>query len=95
MSLLDDGIDRYFRITDFCSGHLSQQPKLTNFRQDPFERMNWPSGGFANGSIAYYDSVKHEMWRFVIPGQVIAKYLPSFIEFPPMQAGGSFKVSDL
>jgi hypothetical protein len=28
------------------------------------------------------------MWRFVIPGQVIAKYVRSFIEFPPMQAGG-------
>jgi len=31
----------------------------------------------------------------VIPGQVIAKYLPTFIEFPPMQAGGSFNVADL
>ncbi len=70
-------------------------PKLTNLRQDPFERMNWPSGGFTNGSIAYYDSFKHEMWRFVIPGQIIAKYIPSFIEYPPMQAGGSFSIGDL
>jgi hypothetical protein len=31
----------------------------------------------------------------VIPGQVIVKYIPIFIEFPPMQAGGSFNVSDL
>ena len=52
-------------------------PKLTNLRQDPFERMNWPSEGFSNGSVAYYDSFKHEMWRFVIPGQIIAKYIPS------------------
>ena len=29
-------------------------PILTNLRQDPFERMGWPSGGFSNGSIAYY-----------------------------------------
>jgi hypothetical protein len=35
------------------------------------------------------------MWRFVIPGQVIAKYLPSFIEYPPMQAGGNFSIQDL
>jgi arylsulfatase A-like enzyme len=70
-------------------------PKLTNLRQDPFERMNWSSGGFSNGSIAYYDSFKHEMWRFVVPGQIIAKYLPSFIEYPPMQAGGSFSIQDL
>jgi arylsulfatase A-like enzyme len=70
-------------------------PILTNLRQDPFERMGWPSSGFANGSIAYWDSFKHEMWRFVVPGQIIAKYLPSFIEYPPMQAGGSFSIQDL
>jgi arylsulfatase len=35
------------------------------------------------------------MWRFQIPAQVIAKYIPSFIEFPPMQAGASFNVGDL
>jgi arylsulfatase A-like enzyme len=70
-------------------------PKLTNLRQDPFERMNWPSNGFSGGSIGYYDSFKHEMWRFQIPAQVIAKYLPSFIEYPPMQAGASFNVGDL
>jgi hypothetical protein len=36
-----------------------------------------------------------EMWRFVVPGQIIAKYLPSFIEYPPMQEGGSFSIQDL
>jgi len=70
-------------------------PKLTNLRQDPFERMNWPSNGFAGGSIAYWDVFKHEMWRFQIPAQVIAKYVPSLIEYPPMQAGASFNVGDL
>jgi arylsulfatase len=35
------------------------------------------------------------MCRFQIPGQVIAKYIPTFIEYPPMQAGASFNVSDL
>jgi hypothetical protein len=38
---------------------------------------------------------KHEMWRFQIPAQVIAKYIPSFIEYPPMQAGASFNIADL
>jgi arylsulfatase len=70
-------------------------PKLTNLRHDPFERMNWPGNGFAEGSIAYWNSFKHEMWRYQISAQVIEKYLPSFIEYPPMQAGASFNVGDL
>jgi arylsulfatase len=70
-------------------------PILTNLRQDPFERMNWPGQGFAAGSVAYWDSFKHEMWRFQISGQIIAKYLPSFIEYPPMQAGANFSIQDL
>jgi arylsulfatase A-like enzyme len=70
-------------------------PILTNLRQDPFERMGWPDNGFANGSIAYWDNFKHEMWRFQIPGQVIARYLPSFLEYPPMQAGANFSIQDL
>jgi hypothetical protein len=60
-------------------------PKLTNLRQDPFERMNWPARGFAEGSIAYWDVFKYEMWRFQIPAQVIAQYVPSLVEYPPMQ----------
>jgi arylsulfatase len=35
------------------------------------------------------------MWRFQIPGQIIAKYIPTLIEYPPMQAGASFNVGDL
>src|SRR5258705_7300065 len=54
-----------------------------------------PGHGFSEGSIEYWDAFRHEMWRFRIPAQVIAKYIPSFIEFPPMQAGASFKVGDL
>jgi len=68
-------------------------PKLTNLRHDPFERMNWPAKGFAEGSIAYWDSFKHEMWRYQIPAQFIPKYAESFIEFPPMQAGASFNAA--
>jgi hypothetical protein len=40
-------------------------------------------------------STQHEMWRFVVPGQVIAKYVPTLIEYPPMQEGGSFSLGDL
>jgi arylsulfatase len=70
-------------------------PKLTNLRHDPFERMNWPDKGFAEGSVAYWDSFKHEMWRYQISAQVIAKHIPSFVEYPPMQEGASFSVGDL
>lgn len=74
---------------------VPNMPILTNLRQDPFERMNWPTKGFAGGSIAYWDSFKHEMWRFQIPGQIIAKYVPTLIEYPPMQGGASFNLGDL
>jgi arylsulfatase A-like enzyme len=70
-------------------------PKLTNLRQDPFERMNWPARGFAEGSVAYWDVFKHEMWRFQIPAQVIAEYVPSLVAYPPMQAGASFNIGGL
>jgi arylsulfatase A-like enzyme len=72
---------------------IPNMPKLTNLRHDPFERMNWPAKGFAEGSIAYWDSFKHEMWRYQIPAQFIPKYAESFIEFPPMQAGASFNAA--
>jgi hypothetical protein len=35
------------------------------------------------------------MWRFQIPGQVIAQNVPSFVEYPPMQAGANFNIGDL
>jgi arylsulfatase len=35
------------------------------------------------------------MWRFQIPAQVIAKYVPSLVEYPPMQAGASFNLAGL
>jgi len=65
--------------------NILNMPKLTNLRQDPFERMNWPSNAFAGGSIAYWDIFRHEMWRSKIPAQVIAEYAPSLVEYPPLQ----------
>ena len=93
--------DNYkFQFIDQPKGWLGpvnqpNMPKLTNLRHDPFERMNWPNNGFAEGSVAYWNSFKHEMWRYQISAQVIAKHMPSFIEYPPMQAGASFSVGDL
>jgi hypothetical protein len=57
--------------------------------------MNWPSHGVAGGSITYWDVFKHEMWRFQIPAQIIAKYVPTLVEYPPMQAGASFNIGGL
>ena len=74
---------------------VPNMPKITNLRQDPFERMNWPAHGFSDGSVAYWDVFKHEMWRFQIPAQVIARYAPTLVEYPPMQAGASFNLGDL
>jgi len=70
-------------------------PTMTNLRQDPFERMNWPARGFAEGSVAYWDSFKHEMWRIQIPLQFIVKYAETLVAYPPMQAGASFNPAAL
>ena len=51
--------------------------------------------GLRRGLGRLLGSFKHEMWRFQIPAQVIAKPIPSFVEYPPMQAGASFSVGDL
>jgi hypothetical protein len=39
--------------------------------------------------------LKRQMWRYQISAQVIAKHVPSFIEYPPMLAGASFNAGDL
>jgi arylsulfatase A-like enzyme len=70
-------------------------PILCNLRQDPYERMGWGSNGFLDGSIAYWDSFKHEMWRFQVPAKIIAENIPSLVEYPPMQAGAGFSTGDL
>jgi hypothetical protein len=46
-------------------------------------------------SSAYWDVFKHEMWRFQVPAQVIAKYVPSLVAYSLMQAGASFAVGGL
>ena len=93
-------VDNYnFQFIDQPKGWIGvsvkpNMPKLTNLRQDPFERMNWPGQGFAEGSVAYWNTFKHEMWRF----QILRRRSRSPAElhrFSPMQAGASFSVGDL
>jgi arylsulfatase len=46
-------------------------------------------------SVLHEQIIEQEMWRFQIPAQVISKYVPTFVEFRPMQAGASFNISGL
>ena len=92
-------VDDYkYRFTDQPNGWLGATvkvdwPILTNLRLDPFERTGMFDG--KNGSIAYYDWFKFEFWRFAYVQQVIGKWAPTFIEYPPMQAGASFNLEAL
>jgi len=70
-------------------------PILTNLRLDPFERTGWGGDGAAKGSMQYWDWFKYEFWRFVFVQQMLAKEIPTFLEYPPMQAGASFNLDAL
>ena len=73
------------------------EPCWSSFQSwSPIDAIRSPTeNGFAQGSIAYWDSFKHEMWRFQVASQIIAQNIPSFVEFPPMQAGAGFSTGDL
>ena len=91
--------DYKYRFTDQPNGWLGTTvkvdwPILVNLRLDPFERLGMFNGK-DNGSLGYYNWFVYEFWRFVLVQQVIGKYAPSFIEYPPMQAGASFNLSAL
>jgi arylsulfatase len=91
--------DYKYRFTDQPNGWLGATikvdwPILVNLRLDPFERMGMFNGK-DNGSIAYYNWFAFEFWRFTFVQQVIGQYAPTFIEYPPMQAGASFNLSAL
>jgi arylsulfatase A-like enzyme len=64
-------------------------PLLVNLRLDPFERTGM------TGSINYYNWYAYEIWRYVFVQQMLGKEAQSFLDFPPMQAGGSFNLSAL
>jgi arylsulfatase len=70
-------------------------PILTNLRLDPFERTGWAGNGAAKGSMQYWQWFKYEFWRFVFVQQALAKAIPTFLDYPPMQAGASFNLDAL
>jgi arylsulfatase len=91
--------DFKYRFTDQPNGWLGatvrpDMPILTNLRLDPFERTGLPLGG-TSGSLAYFNWFGLEFWRFVLAQQEIAKAAQTFIDFPPMQRGGSFNLESL
>jgi len=68
-------------------------PTITNLRLDPLERTGWYTGN--TGSLEYMEWYKYEFWRFVLAQKEIAKAAMSLLEFPPMQKGASFTLSQL
>jgi arylsulfatase A-like enzyme len=64
-------------------------PGIYNLRLDPFEKMNLQESLFAANWWAF------EFWRFVFVQQEVAKLAQSVIDFPPMQPGASFNLSEV
>ncbi len=93
-------IDDYkYRFTDQPNGWLGATQKvdwpiLVNLRLDPYERTGMYNGK-DNGSIAYYNWFAFEFWRFVFVQQEVAQAAQTLIEFPPMQKGASFNMSQV
>jgi arylsulfatase A-like enzyme len=93
-------IDDYkYRFTDQPNGWLGATQKvdwpiLVNLRLDPYERTGMYNGK-DNGSIAYYNWFAYEFWRFVFVQQEVAQAAQTLIEFPPMQKGASFNMSQV
>jgi len=89
--------DFKFRMIDQPGGWLGgtvkpDWPILVNLRLDPFERMMFMNGN--TGSFYYVPNFyAHEFWRFVYLQQKLAEWIPSFIEYPPMQKGASFNLA--
>ncbi len=90
--------DFKYRFTDQPNGWLGATvkvdwPILTNLRLDPFERTGMPTA--TGGSLYYKDWFVYEFWRFVFVQQVVGKLAQTALEFPPMQKGASFNLSQL
>ena len=90
--------DFKYRFTDQPNGWLGATvkvdwPILVNLRLDPFERTGMPTA--TGGSLFYKDWFVYEFWRFVFVQQVVGKLALTAIDFPPMQKGASFNLSQL
>jgi arylsulfatase A-like enzyme len=90
--------DFKYRFIDQPGGWIGttvhpDMPLLVNLRLDPLERTMWPNANM--GSYEYFNWFMYEFWRFVLVQQEIAKAVPTFLEFPPMQKGASFNLEAL
>jgi arylsulfatase len=90
--------DFKYRFTDQPNGWLGATvkvdwPILVNLRLDPFERTGMPTA--TGGSLFFKDWFAYEFWRFVYVQQVVGKLALTAIDFPPMQKGASFNLSQL
>jgi arylsulfatase A-like enzyme len=87
--------DFKYRFIDQPGGWIGStvkpdMPILVNLRIDPLERTMWPNSNL--GSYEYFNWFIYEFWRFVLVQQLIAKEIPTFMAFPPMQKGASFNL---
>jgi hypothetical protein len=64
-------------------------PGLYNLRLDPFERMSISPG---ESIFATKDFYGHEFWSFVYLQEEVGKLAKTTIDYPPMQADGSFNL---
>jgi arylsulfatase A-like enzyme len=90
--------DFKYRFTDQPNGWLGSTvkvdwPILVNLRLDPFERTGMPTA--TGGSLFFKDWFVYEFWRFVFVQQVVGKLAQTAIDYPPMQEGASFNLSQL
>ncbi|KFF59807.1 arylsulfatase [Cryobacterium sp. MLB-32] len=60
-------------------------PKLYNLRTDPFERAEMTSN-------TYYDWVMDNNYLLLAAGTVMARFLATFMEFPPRQRAATFTI---
>jgi len=83
--------DFKYRLTDQPNGWFGATvkvdwPILVNIRLDPFERTGLQQSVFAGN---WWGT---EFWRFVFLQQMMGEEAQTFLEFPPMQKGGSFNL---
>ena len=64
-------------------------PGIVNLRLDPFERTT------IGQSLKAIDWWAFEFWRFVFVQQEVAKLAKTAIDFPPLQKGASFNLSEI
>jgi arylsulfatase A-like enzyme len=64
-------------------------PGIVNLRLDPFEKMGLNQSLFAANWWAF------QFWRFVFVQQQVAKLAQTALDFPPMQPGASFNLSEV